>query len=124
MSAVAVNPPSSLESKGRASRCQKRMKMVAPVRLWMSDAPAPLAQWAHTLDVTPGGTRLGGFNCELSPGMIVEVQRQHKRARFRVVWAQRPVEQSKEVQAGLKCLEPEKHIWGVDIPEETDTYQI
>jgi hypothetical protein len=97
--------------------------MVAPVRLWMPDAQAALPQWAHTLDVTPGGTRLAGLNCELSPGMIVEVQRQHKRARFRVVWVQLPAEKSKEIQVGLQCLEPEKHIWGVDIPEETDVYQ-
>lgn len=97
--------------------------MVASVRLWMPEAPAPLPQWVHTLDVTPGGTRLGGLNCELRAGMIVEVQRQNKRAKFVVVWAQRPDEKSKEMQAGLKCLEPEKHIWGVDIPEESDTYE-
>jgi hypothetical protein len=123
MSAVAISPPSNLENKRRSGRCQKRMRMVASVRLWMPDAPAPLPQWAHTLDVTPGGTRLAGLNCELRPGMIVEVQRQHKRARFCVVWAQHPDEKSKEMQVGLKCLEPEKHIWGVDIPEEADTYE-
>jgi len=121
MSAAAISPASSLQSKRRSGRCQKRVKMVAPVRL-MLDAPSQ-PQWAHTLDVTPGGTRISGFQSDLKSGTVVEVQRLHKKAKFVVVWTQRLDQKSKEVQVGLKCLEPERHIWGVDIPAEPDSFQ-
>jgi hypothetical protein len=53
---------------------------------------------------------------------VVEVQRHNKRARFRVVWAASPSAKSKEIQVGLQCMEPEKHIWAVDLPEEADDF--
>ena len=105
-----------------AKRRQKRVKMVVPVRLWIQDGNGPSSHLVHTLDVTRGGTRLGGVQCTLTPGLVVEVQRYNKRAKFRVIWVTSAGEKSRETQVGLQCLEPEKHIWGVDIPAETDSY--
>ncbi len=103
-------------------RRQKRVKMVVPVRLWIQDRNGPSSHLVHTLDVTHSGTRLGSLHCTLTPGMTVEVQRYNKRAKFRVIWVGSPGENSRETQTGLQCLEPEKHIWGVDIPAEADSY--
>jgi len=102
-------------------RRQKRVKMVVPVRLWIQYRNGPSSHLVHTLDVTQGGTRLGGLQCTLTPGMTVEVQRSNRRAKFRVIWVTSSGEKSRETQVGLQCLEPEKHIWGVDIPAEADS---
>lgn len=104
-----------------AKRRRKRVKMVVPVRLWIQDGNGPSSHLVHTLDVTHGGTRLGGVQCTLTPGMAVEVQRYNKRAKFRVIWVTSSGEKSRETQVGLQCLEPEKHIWGVSIPVEADS---
>jgi hypothetical protein len=111
-----MNRASSDRNPGK--RRQKRVKMVVPVRLWDGQS----CEIVHTLDVTPGGTRLGGLRHSPTPGTVVEVQRHNKRARFRVVWAASPSAKSKEIQVGLQCMEPEKHIWAVDLPEEADDF--
>ena len=92
--------------------------MVVPVRLCVGES----YEIVHTLDATPGGVRLGGLRQSLTPGTIVVVQRHNKRARFSVVWNTNPSGNSREIQVGLQCVEPEKHIWAVDLPQEVDSY--
>jgi hypothetical protein len=49
----------------------------------------------------------------------IEISCRHKRARFRVIWfLAHP--SSSEKQVGAECSEPEKNIWGVELPAEVD----
>jgi hypothetical protein len=112
----------NLAGSSTGKRHQKRVKMVVPVRLCIQERNGSSSHLVHTLDVTHGGTRLGGLQCTLTPGMTVEVQRYNKRAKFRVIWVKSPGEKSRETQVGLQCLEPEKHIWGIDLSAEADNY--
>jgi hypothetical protein len=48
--------------------------MVLPVKLLVGEA----TQLAHTVDITCGGTRLGGLRAALQPGETVILQRNHR----------------------------------------------
>ncbi len=90
-------------------REKQRYKMVVPVRVWRGSDPPELA---HTLDATEDGARLGGLLAQVEVGEIIILQYQHRRARCVVVWA----DNTQKRQIGLRCLEPEKDIWGVPLP--------
>jgi hypothetical protein len=77
---------------------------------------------AHTLDFSDHGVKLGGIRREPKVGDGIEVSYRHKRTRFRVIWiiAQQG---SSEKQIGAECCEPEKNIWGVDLPTQIDEYE-
>ncbi|HYL63994.1 MAG TPA: PilZ domain-containing protein [Candidatus Methylomirabilis sp.] len=76
------------------------------------------AQTAYTVDVSNSGARLSGVSSLTRPGQVIEVKRRwHGRARYRVVWlGQIGLEHANEI--GICCLEPEKNIWGVLLPED------
>src|SRR5882672_11129852 len=108
----------------KGKRRQKRTRMVAPVKLWITGTNGDQeSHLAHTLDVTDHGIRLAGFRCELKPEDMIELQYRHKRARFRVLWTSTPKSQEKQQQLGAECVEPEKDIWGVEFPEKVDEYE-
>ncbi len=44
---------------------------------------------------------------------MVQVQCQHRRARFRVIWSGSPA----PGQIGLECLEPDRNIFGLKLPD-------
>jgi hypothetical protein len=104
-------------------RKKQRTKMVVPVRVRLTrpkDSHTP--QMAHTLDATENGVRLAGFRGEVSVGDAIEIQHQHKRAMFRVVWIQ-ALGKSSEKQVGAVCMEPDKDIWAVEFPQKPDEYE-
>ena len=104
-------------------RKKQRTKMVVPIRVRLTgakDSHAP--QMAHTLDATENGVRLAGFRGELNIGDAIEIQHQHKRAMFRVVWV-KVLEKSSEKQVGAECTEPDKDIWAVEFPQKPDEYE-
>ena len=98
-------------------RSRKRVRVVVPVKVFSgNDQDAGELCFAHTLDVNSGGVRLGGLRSSFRVGEVVNLQRGHKRARFRVL-SSREV-QPGEHQAGLESLEPNKDIWTLDVIEE------
>jgi len=118
--------PASPEGKSKgmpkppqARRRSKRIKAVMPVRLWIADSQE--SHLAHTLDITARGVRLGGFQGEVTVGDKIYVQRQQKRAQFRVVWVSGR-EGSSEKQLGAEILGNEA-IWGIELPKQMDDYQ-
>lgn len=74
-------------------------------------------QLAHTLDITRTSARLGGLNMVLEPGEVVEIRRGAIKARFEVMWMGAPASPL-DGQSGVRTLEPEKEIWGVNLPED------
>jgi hypothetical protein len=100
-------------------RGKQRIKMVLPVKVWGRDATGkPFSQPVHTLDINRGGAKLGGLLSLVNFDDTVDVQYRHKKARFRVTWVGRPGT-PKANQVGIQYLEPDKDIWGLELPEDS-----
>lgn len=72
-------------------------------------------QLAHTLDITETSARIAGLNLLLEPGEVIEIRRGAAKARFEVIWMGASGS-SLDGQAGIRSMEPNKPIWGVDLP--------
>jgi hypothetical protein len=78
-------------------------------------------QLAHTLDLTEISARLGGLLSLLEPGEIIEIQRGAVKAKFQVFWMGAPGS-AMAGQAGVRSIEPQKNIWGINLPaDENDS---
>lgn len=102
----------------KAKRREPRKEAVYRVQVSGSDdRDNHFAQTAYTVDVSSSGARLSGVSSLTKPGDVIEVKRRwHGKARYRVVWVgQIGLEQASQI--GVCCLEPEKNIWGVILPE-------
>ena len=85
------------------------------VRVWVSGSDPngnPFSQSAHSLDISRGGARLDGVGFLTEAGMLLEVKRGWKKAQFRVVWVGE-LGTNRAGQVGIRCIEPEKNIWGL-----------
>ena len=75
----------------------------------------------HTLDVAPGGVRLGGMQqVPLGPGNLIEIRRKFRRAMFRVVWVGKPGTPNCG-QVGLEATDAPPDFWGLEIPGENES---
>ena len=90
-----------------------RRKVVLPVTIIRRNGEEK--QLAHTLDVTETSARLGGLLSLLEPGEVIEVQRGGVRAKFEVHWMGEPTS-TLSGQAGIRGLDPNKSIWGIQLP--------
>lgn len=70
-----------------------------------------------TLDVTSRGARVQ-LQSDWKIGETIWVERQNKRARFRVVWVGAQGA-AKQQQIGIECVEPEFD-WGIPLDKEED----
>ena len=102
-----------------SQRREPRITNVLPV--WVSGRDVNgnrFEQSAKIVDVSRLGGRLAGIRCLRGPGETLEVRHRGKKAQFCVVWVD-----DTEGQAGLRCAEPEKNIWGVTLPRpQPDTF--
>jgi TonB family protein len=96
-------------------RCP-RTKMVLPLRVWLDsqEGESSVWRWAHTLDISHIGCRLGGLREQLTPGKTIALQRGQAKANFRVVWSAQVGEN--ESQAGIEAFDYGHDIWGVELP--------
>jgi len=91
-------------------RRQDRVKAVMPVRVRGTDAHGvPFDVWAHTLDLTPTGARLGAIRHELRKLDTLTVSYHQLRMEFKVMWTKR-LDEKGEYQIGLQALS-EKEAW-------------
>jgi hypothetical protein len=82
----------------------------------------PFVLTAETRDISCSGAGLKGLSGIVVSGKKVEVEYSDQRAWFRVQWAG-AAGSSKAGQAGLRCLEPGKYIWGIPPKEwEPDSF--
>lgn len=93
-----------------------RTKIVLPLRVWVGERAGETlpTQWAHTIDISQIGCRLGGLRTELSPGQTIALQRGQHKAFFRVIWSKHLA--TNENQAGIQALEYGRKIWAVGLP--------
>jgi hypothetical protein len=96
----------------------KRTKMVLPLRFWPDDENGQNAgpQFAHTVDISPIGGRLGGLRNPLHPGQTIMLERGQNKFQFRVVWSKHLG--PGEIQAGIESVTFERKVWGVDLPDQ------
>jgi len=108
-----------MSSRNRSTRSSLRRKMVLPVTVYRQNGQDK--QLAHTLDLTEVSARLGGLVSLLEPGEVIEIQRGAVKAKFQVFWMGAPGS-AMEGQAGVRSVEPNKNIWGINLPaDETDS---
>jgi TonB family protein len=90
--------------------------MVLPLRVWLDERVSETlpTQWAHTIEISQIGGRLGGLRMQLSPGQTITLQRGQHKAAFRVIWSRHLA--ANENQAGIEALDYGKTIWGVELP--------
>jgi len=93
-----------------------RTRMVLPLRVWLDDGSQEDSppHWAHTIDTSDMGCRIGGLRAQPSPGQIITLQRGQIKAFFRVIWSRQL--QPREHQAGVEALNHNLNIWSVDPP--------
>ena len=104
-------------------RGEPRIAVTFPVIVRGSDSRGtPFALTAETRDISCTGACLKGLSGIVVSGKKVEVEYGDQRAWFRVQWAG-AAGSTKAGQAGLRCLEPGKYIWGIPPKEwEADSY--
>jgi hypothetical protein len=105
-----------LSSMPEGTQRYSRTKMVLPLRVWLDERGAETVptQWAHTIDTSDIGCRLGGLRMELSPGQTITLQRGQHKASFRVIWSKHLA--ANENQAGIEALDYGRNIWAVNLP--------
>jgi hypothetical protein len=93
-----------------------RTKMVLPLRVWLDEPTREILppQWAHTIDISQIGCRLGGLRTELCPGQTIALQRGQQKVPFRVIWSKHLL--ANENQAGTEALDYGRNIWAVELP--------
>lgn len=97
-------------------RRQKRIKMVLPVKIWgRNNVDQPVSELVHTLDITPGGARLGAVHGVWKIGDRLTLQYRQRKIQFKVVWV-KAIEGAREYQVGLETLSSGEN-WGLDLPE-------
>jgi len=91
-------------SVDKSQRNGSRTKAVLPVRLKGKDSSgAPFEELAHTLDVTPGGLRLGAVRRELNLQEEVTVFYRQRKGQYRVIWTKK-LKGTSEFQVGLQSV--------------------
>ena len=101
-------------------RAAPRKKMVLPLKSSAADTPNNSTIAVHTLDLSRQGAKLGAFRDEVKVGDILTVQRQHKRAKCKVVWVRKIG--PREIHVGIELLGNDDAFWG--IPLEDDRFGV
>ena len=100
-------------------RRHDRKQAVLPVRVRGKDAAgASFEALAHTLDLTPGGTRLGSIRRELKALDTVTISYHQRRREFTVVWT-KLLDTKGEYQVGLQAFSQEQDPWGMSVTDSS-----
>jgi hypothetical protein len=95
------------------ARKERRLPIAVRVRVF-PDAESSDSHLCVTYEISTFGARLvapAGVKVE---GQVVFLQRQNRRAKYKVVWIGKPGTKHAD-QVGVECLEPNNVIWENDI---------
>lgn len=94
-------------------RRNARFKAQLPVRIWGVDAhDLPFMQLASIRNLSSTGVVIRGLRRQIRPGEILEVQLDHEKAQFRVIWTGMQGTNSAG-ELGLQRLASEPCLWGM-----------
>lgn len=97
-------------------RVAPRKKMVLPLKSSAAGTANNSSIAVHTLDLSPHGAKLGAFRDQVKIGDILMVQRQHKRAKCKVVWVR--AMGPREIQVGIELLGNDEAFWGIPLEDD------
>ena len=108
-----VNRASSGAVAAANQRQEKRLHLAVPVKVF-PDVASSDSHNCCTYEISTNGARLVMPPGIKVTGQTIWVQRQNRRARYKVVWIGEPGS-SQEGQVGVECLEPANVIWEAEI---------
>jgi len=112
LSSVAASS-SSLAATAVDTRHEKRIHLAVPVKVF-PDITSIESQNCCTYEISTHGARLVAPSGIKKVGQTIWLQRQNRRARFKVVWIGDPGT-SQASQVGVETLEPANVIWEPEI---------
>jgi hypothetical protein len=94
-----------------------RTRAVVPVRVKGKDGEGnSFEDLVHTLDLTPGGVRLGSVRRVLNLLDEVTVFYRQRKIQFRVVWTKK-MKGTSEFQVGLQAVGQDNESWGLNFSD-------
>jgi hypothetical protein len=106
-------PSSSFAATAVDTRHEKRIHLAVPVKVF-PDITSIESQNCCTYEISTHGARLVAPPGIKKVGQTIWMQRQNRRARFKVVWIGEPGT-SQASQVGVETLEPANVIWEPEI---------
>ena len=95
------------------NRREHRIHIAVPVKVY-SDPRSNDAQTCCTYEISLIGVRLVAPNGVTEVGQVVALQRQGRRARYKVIWIGK-TGTPHEGQVGVETMEPNNLIWDIEI---------
>ena len=108
VSASATSVATALDKRN-----EKRLHLAVPVKVF-PDVSSIESQNCCTYEISTNGARLVAPPGIKAPGQIIWLQRQNRRARYKVMWIGEPGT-SRQGQVGVETLEPSNVIWEAEI---------
>jgi len=94
-------------------RQEKRLHIAVPVKVF-PDVGSPESQSCCTYEISTHGARLAALPGVKTIGQTIWLQRQNRRARYKVIWIGEPGT-SLAGQVGVECMESANVIWEQEI---------
>ncbi len=108
VSASATSVAAALDKRN-----EKRLHLAVPVKVF-PDVSSIESQNCCTYEISTNGARLVAPPGIKTPGQVIWLQRQNRRARYKVMWIGEPGT-SLQGQVGVETLEPSNVIWEPEI---------
>jgi hypothetical protein len=97
----------------KEARKERRLPIAVRVRVF-PDVESTDSHLCVTYEISTIGARLVAPAGVKAEGQVVFLQRQNRRAKYRVIWIGKPGTKHAD-QVGVECLEPNNVIWENDI---------
>ena len=97
-------------------RKEPRLFVALPIKIYFTESSNEF-QMACTYEISYKGARLMQIKGVTQIGQEVWVQRQIRKAKYKVLWIGRDGTEQ-QGQIGLECIEPEKIIWEKELAQK------
>ncbi|HVG92439.1 MAG TPA: PilZ domain-containing protein [Alphaproteobacteria bacterium] len=111
--ASSASPGASPVVNAPDTRHEKRLHLAVPVKVF-PEVGSVESQNCCTYEISTSGARLVAPQGIKKVGQTIWLQRQNRRARYKVVWIGQDGT-SQQGQVGVECLEPANVIWEPEI---------
>ena len=112
-SGAGPSSSSAVATLQKDTRQEKRLHLAVPVKVF-PDLKSVESQNCCTYEISTHGARLVAPPGVKTVGQTIWLQRQNRRARYKVVWIGEPGT-TQESQVGVESLEPANVIWEPEI---------